>query len=43
MGRKTTVLNLVDLRFYHLDTCLCPLAGGYLMYFRLRSMNKRAP
>jgi N-dimethylarginine dimethylaminohydrolase len=20
-------------RFYHLDTCLCPLASGYLLYF----------
>ena len=26
-------LKLVDPRFYHLDTCLCPLGGGYLMYF----------
>ncbi|MFC5473330.1 dimethylarginine dimethylaminohydrolase family protein [Paraherbaspirillum soli] len=26
-------LKLVDERFYHLDTCFCPLAGGYLMYF----------
>lgn len=26
-------LNLVDPRFYHLDTCLSPLPGGYLMYF----------
>jgi len=26
-------LRLVDPRFYHLDTCLCPLAGGQLMYF----------
>jgi N-dimethylarginine dimethylaminohydrolase len=33
LGRKTQVLNLIDPRFYHLDTCLCPLAGGYLMYF----------
>ena len=33
LGRKTVALNLVDPRFYHLDTCLCPLAGGYLMYF----------
>jgi N-dimethylarginine dimethylaminohydrolase len=30
--RKTVALKLVDPRFYHLDTCLCPLAGGYLMY-----------
>ncbi len=33
LGRKTVALNLADPRFYHLDTCLCPLAGGTLMYF----------
>ncbi len=26
-------LHLVDPRFYHLDTCLCPLAGGWLLYY----------
>ncbi|MBI1891325.1 MAG: nitrate reductase [Burkholderiales bacterium] len=26
-------LKLVDERFYHLDTCFCPLEGGYLMYY----------
>ena len=26
-------LELVDPRFYHLDTCFCPLALGYLMYY----------
>lgn len=26
-------LRLVDPRFYHLDTCLCPLDGGWLMYY----------
>jgi len=26
-------LRLVDPRFYHLDTCFCPLFGEYLMYF----------
>lgn len=26
-------LKLVDARFYHLDTCFCPLEGGYLMYY----------
>ncbi len=26
-------LRLVDPRFYHLDTCFCPLRGGYLLYF----------
>lgn len=26
-------LELVDDRFYHLDTCFCPLTDGYLLYF----------
>jgi lysine-ketoglutarate reductase/saccharopine dehydrogenase-like protein (TIGR00300 family) len=26
-------LRLVDPRFYHLDTCFCPLDGGGLLYF----------
>ncbi|EDX85522.1 conserved hypothetical protein TIGR00300, putative [Synechococcus sp. PCC 7335] len=26
-------LHLVDSRFYHLDTCFCPLQGGYLLYY----------
>jgi lysine-ketoglutarate reductase/saccharopine dehydrogenase-like protein (TIGR00300 family) len=26
-------LRLVDARFYHLDTCFCPLEGGYVMYY----------
>ncbi|MFZ9739581.1 MAG: TIGR00300 family protein [Prochlorotrichaceae cyanobacterium] len=26
-------LHLVDPRFYHLDTCFCPLADGYLLYY----------
>ncbi len=26
-------LRLIDKRFYHLDTCFCPLAGGYLLYY----------
>jgi N-dimethylarginine dimethylaminohydrolase len=26
-------LHLVDARFYHLDTCFCPLRGGYVMYY----------
>ena len=25
-------LKLVNNRFYHLDTCFCPLAGGHLIY-----------
>ncbi len=26
-------VRLIDERFYHLDTCFCPLADGYLLYF----------
>jgi N-dimethylarginine dimethylaminohydrolase len=28
-----TSLHLTDPRFYHLDTCFAPLAGGYLLYY----------
>jgi N-dimethylarginine dimethylaminohydrolase len=30
---EVQALKLVDERFYHLDTCFCPLEGGYLMYY----------
>jgi lysine-ketoglutarate reductase/saccharopine dehydrogenase-like protein (TIGR00300 family) len=26
-------LRLIDKRFYHLDTCFCPLEGGYILYY----------
>lgn len=26
-------LELVDARFYHLDTCFCPLSTGHVLYF----------
>jgi len=26
-------LELVDKKFYHLDTCFCPLSGGELLYY----------
>jgi len=26
-------LHLIDPRFYHLDTCFCPLYGGYVLYY----------
>ncbi len=26
-------LHLIDNRFYHLDTCFCPLSNGYLLYY----------
>jgi N-dimethylarginine dimethylaminohydrolase len=32
-GVDVVTLKLVDQRFYHLDTCFCPLEGGYLMYY----------
>ncbi|MDK2742022.1 MAG: arginine deiminase-related protein [Nitrospira sp. BO4] len=31
--REIIPLDLVDPRFYHLDTCFCPLSGGELLYF----------
>ncbi len=31
--RATVSLRLSDPRFYHLDTCLCPLPGGYMLYY----------
>ncbi len=43
-------IRLVDPRFYHLDTCLCPLTGGWLMYYppafdepSLRELHARVP
>ncbi|HUO54813.1 MAG TPA: arginine deiminase-related protein [Rhodoblastus sp.] len=33
LGARTLSLALIDPRFYHLDTCLCPLPGGFLLYF----------
>ncbi len=33
IGCRTVALRLVDPRFYHLDTCLCPLDGGALLYY----------
>ncbi len=30
---KVMTLRLVDERFYHLDTCFCPLPGGYVLYY----------
>ncbi len=31
--REIIPLELVDGRFYHLDTCFCPLSGGELLYY----------
>src|SRR5262249_49829615 len=30
---NVVTLKLVDQRFYHLDTCFCPLEGGFLLYY----------
>jgi len=32
-GREIIPVELVDDRFYHLDTCFCPLSGGELLYY----------
>lgn len=32
-GIEVISLRLTDPRFYHLDTCFCPLHDGYLLYF----------
>jgi N-dimethylarginine dimethylaminohydrolase len=31
--REIVGLRLVDPRFYHLDTCFCPLSGGQVLYY----------
>ncbi len=33
LGMEVVLLKLVDNRFYHLDTCFCPLEGGHLLYY----------
>ncbi len=33
VGRRILPIELVDPRFYHLDTCFCPLSGGELIWF----------
>jgi N-dimethylarginine dimethylaminohydrolase len=30
--RELVSIRLTDERFYHIDTCFCPLTGGFLMY-----------
>jgi N-dimethylarginine dimethylaminohydrolase len=32
-GEKVVGLELASPRFYHLDTCFCPLGGGELLYY----------
>ena len=31
--RELVSMRLIDPRFYHIDTCLQPLEGGYLLYY----------
>jgi arginine dihydrolase len=33
LNTEVISLRLIDKRFYHLDTCLCPLEGGFLLYY----------
>jgi lysine-ketoglutarate reductase/saccharopine dehydrogenase-like protein (TIGR00300 family) len=33
LGIEVVSLRLIDKRFYHLDTCFCPLERGFLMYY----------
>lgn len=33
IGVEVQPLELCDPCFYHLDTCFCPLEGGYLLYY----------
>lgn len=32
-GQEVVALELASDRFYHLDTCFCPLAGGRVLYY----------
>jgi N-dimethylarginine dimethylaminohydrolase len=32
-GKPTVALRLASPRFYHLDTCFCPLTGGEVLYY----------
>jgi lysine-ketoglutarate reductase/saccharopine dehydrogenase-like protein (TIGR00300 family) len=33
LGIEVISLRLIDPRFYHLDTCFCPLQGGFVLYY----------
>jgi N-dimethylarginine dimethylaminohydrolase len=32
-GQEIVALELASARFYHLDTCFCPLSGGEILYY----------
>jgi len=43
-------IRLTDSRFYHIDTCLCPLSNGYLLYYpdafdadSIKAIEQRVP
>lgn len=47
---ESVSMRLINPRFYHLDTCLCPLAGGWLLYYppafdaaSLEAIERRVP
>jgi N-dimethylarginine dimethylaminohydrolase len=49
-GRDVVALELASPRFYHLDTCFCPLSGGEVLYYppaftpdALRDIHRRIP
>lgn len=33
LGQEVVPLELATARFYHLDTCFCPLSGGEVLYY----------
>ena len=33
LNAEVVSLRLIDQRYYHLDTCLCPLEDGWLLYY----------
>lgn len=48
--REVVALELASPRFYHLDTCFCPLSGGEVLYYppaftpgALRELHRRVP
>jgi N-dimethylarginine dimethylaminohydrolase len=49
-GLEVIALELASPRFYHLDTCFCPLSGGEIVYYppaftpdALREIRRRVP
>lgn len=49
-GREVVSIRLTDPRFFHIDTCFCPLTGGFLLYYpdafdadSVKAIEKRVP